>query len=167
MTVLVTGGAGYVGMNVVEALLARKDQVVLLDAGVLPAAIKTALAPYGALVEVITADIRDAAAVGRAFAQRRIDGVIHCAALTAGAEFAARPPRDGRGHSDIAAARGAARLGLQPRCRRGSHHAARCEGCAARGLQLERGRRVGRGRSLVCAFEGRQSALRIPDRRER
>ncbi len=26
MTVLVTGGAGYVGMNVVEALLARKPR---------------------------------------------------------------------------------------------------------------------------------------------
>jgi nucleoside-diphosphate-sugar epimerase len=92
MTVLVTGGAGYVGMNVVEALLARKDQVVLLDAGVLPAAIKTALAPHGALAEVIAVDIRDAAAVEREFAQRRIDGVIHCAAVTAGVEREASDP---------------------------------------------------------------------------
>src|SRR5258705_6998687 len=77
MKVLVTGGAGYVGMNVVEALLARKDQVTLLDAGELPAAVKTALAPHGALVEVIRADICDATGVDRAFAERRIDGVIH------------------------------------------------------------------------------------------
>jgi len=88
----VTGGAGYVGMNVVEALLARQDQVVLLDAGALPAAIKTALAPHGALAKVIAADIRDAAAVERAFAGGHFDGVIHCAAVTAGAAREAHEP---------------------------------------------------------------------------
>jgi len=50
MTILVTGGAGYVGMNVVEALLARKDRVVLLDAGSLPTAVQQSLAPHSALV---------------------------------------------------------------------------------------------------------------------
>ncbi len=60
--------------------------------GVLPAAIETALALHGTLVEVIVADIRDAAAVERVFAQRRIDGVIHCAAVTAGAEREANDP---------------------------------------------------------------------------
>ena len=67
MKVLVTGGAGYVGMNVVEALLERQDQVALLDAGELPAVNAAALAPHGAQVELINADIRDAAAVERAF----------------------------------------------------------------------------------------------------
>lgn len=92
MKVLVTGGAGYVGMNVVEALLERENEVVLLDAGALPAAIKTALAPHGALVDVIAADVRDAAAVDGIFSSRRIDGVIHCAAVTAGADREAREP---------------------------------------------------------------------------
>ena len=92
MKVLVTGGAGYVGMNVVEALLARRTEVALLDAGELTAPIAAALAPHGALVDVILADIRDAAQVERAFAGRRIDGVIHCAAVTAGAEREAREP---------------------------------------------------------------------------
>jgi nucleoside-diphosphate-sugar epimerase len=86
MKILVTGGAGYVGMNVVEALLARKNQVVLLDAGEMPSAIRAALAPHGALVEIVKANICDAAAMESAFAERRIDGVIHCAAVTAGAE---------------------------------------------------------------------------------
>ena len=92
MKVLVTGGAGYVGMNVVEALLARRTEVALLDAGELTAPIAAALAPHGALVDVILADIRDAAQVERAFAGRRIDGVIHCAAVTAGTEREAREP---------------------------------------------------------------------------
>ena len=92
MKVLVTGGAGYVGMNVVEALLARQTEVALLDAGELTAPIAAALAPHGALVDVIRADIRDAAQLERAFAGRRIDGVIHCAAVTAGAQREAREP---------------------------------------------------------------------------
>lgn len=92
MKVLVTGGAGYVGMNVVEALLERQDQVALLDAGELPAVNAAALAPHGAQVELINADIRDAAAVERAFSSRQIDRVIHCAAVTAGAEREAREP---------------------------------------------------------------------------
>src|SRR3954471_21505220 len=90
--VLVTGGAGYVGMNVVEALLERQRPVALLDAGELTAPIKSALAPHGTLVEYVQADIRDAAQVESAFAQRRIDGVVHCAAVTAGREREARDP---------------------------------------------------------------------------
>jgi nucleoside-diphosphate-sugar epimerase len=92
MTVLVTGGAGYVGMNVVEALLARNDRIILLDSGKTPAAVQKALAPHGALVEIIHADICDAAAVESVFAGRHIDGVIHCAAVTAGREREASEP---------------------------------------------------------------------------
>jgi UDP-glucose 4-epimerase len=79
-------------MNVVEALLERRRPVALLDAGELTAPIKSALAPHGSLVEYIRADICDAAQVESAFAQRRIDGVIHCAAVTAGADREARDP---------------------------------------------------------------------------
>ena len=92
MTVLVTGGAGYVGMNVVEALLARRNRVVLLDAAEMPAAIKAALVAHDALIEVVNADIRDAAAMDRLFAARPIDGVIHCAAVTAGPAREAADP---------------------------------------------------------------------------
>jgi len=92
MKVLVTGAAGYVGMNVVEALLARRTEVALLDAGELTAPIAATLAQHGALADVIPVDIRDAGEVERAFAGRRIDGVIHCAAVTAGTEREAREP---------------------------------------------------------------------------
>ena len=87
-----TGAAGYVGMNVVEALLARRTEVALLDAGELTAPIAATLAQHGALADVIPVDIRDAGEVERAFAGRRIDGVIHCAAVTAGTEREAREP---------------------------------------------------------------------------
>lgn len=86
MAVLVTGGAGYVGMNVVEALAARGDDVILLDAGALPPMVRSALAAHGAQVEVVAANVCDAAAVDAGFGGRHIDGVIHCAAVTAGAQ---------------------------------------------------------------------------------
>ena len=68
------------------------SRVVLLDACDLPAALQAALAPHGTLVEVVKADIGDAAAVENVVATRRIDGVIHCAAVTAGAAREARDP---------------------------------------------------------------------------
>ena len=36
MAILVTGGTGFVGLNLVEALLARGDSVVILSNGPLP-----------------------------------------------------------------------------------------------------------------------------------
>ncbi len=90
---LVTGGAGYVGMNVVEALLERNRAVVLLDAGELPPAARRALEPHRALLDVVKADICDPAAMDALFAQQRFGGVIHCAAVTAGREREARDPQ--------------------------------------------------------------------------
>ena len=93
MSVLVTGGAGYVGMNVVEALLESKRSVVLLDAGELPPVIQRALQPFGHQLQVVRADIRDAGAVDALFAKQRFDGVVHCAAVTAGRERETRDPQ--------------------------------------------------------------------------
>jgi nucleoside-diphosphate-sugar epimerase len=79
-------------MNVVEALLARGERVVLLDCGALPPAVRQALASHGDGVELINASVCDRAAVDGVFAGRRIDGVIHCAAVTAGAAREATDP---------------------------------------------------------------------------
>src|SRR4051812_19681106 len=92
MKVLVTGGAGYVGMNVVEALLERGQDVVLLDAGTLPPAAQRALAPHSPLPPIVHANICDAAAMQSLFGKHRFDGVVHCAAVTAGREREARDP---------------------------------------------------------------------------
>ncbi|HET7597971.1 MAG TPA: NAD-dependent epimerase/dehydratase family protein, partial [Burkholderiales bacterium] len=47
MAVLVTGGGGFVGLNLVEALLARGEEVILFDNGPLPAPAQRALSRYG------------------------------------------------------------------------------------------------------------------------
>ena len=73
---LVTGGAGFIGSHLVEALLARGQRVRVLDdfsSG------RREFLPRHAELEVITGDIRDPEAVRRALAG--VEVVFHQAAL--------------------------------------------------------------------------------------
>ncbi len=83
MRILVTGGAGFIGSHVAEALLARGDEVWVLDNfndfydPVIKRANVAAL-PGANLVE---GDIRDAEGVRRLFDEGRFDAVVHLAAM--------------------------------------------------------------------------------------
>jgi UDP-glucose 4-epimerase len=79
MDCLVTGGAGFIGSNIVDALIARGDRVTVLDdlSTGKRANLDDALAG-GA--ELIAGDVRDATAVQRAFAQATPEVVFHLAA---------------------------------------------------------------------------------------
>jgi UDP-glucuronate 4-epimerase len=86
MNVLVTGGAGFIGSHLVEALIARGDQVRILDSfdDFYDPAIKrrniAGLLTSGR-VELIEGDIRNAADVERAFGKSgSVDAVVHLAA---------------------------------------------------------------------------------------
>ncbi|MDQ8703732.1 NAD-dependent epimerase/dehydratase family protein [Streptomyces sp. LHD-70] len=84
MRVLVTGGAGFIGSHVVEALAARGHEPVVLDLRVDPGA-----------------DVRDGAAVARALAG--VDAVCHQAAMVGlGTGFADAP--DYASHNDVGTA---------------------------------------------------------------
>lgn len=76
MTVLVTGGAGYIGSFTVAALLARGERVVVLDN--LSAGHRAAV-PVG--VELIEAELATAN-LQRILKEKSIEDVIHFAALT-------------------------------------------------------------------------------------
>jgi UDP-glucuronate 4-epimerase len=83
MKILVTGGAGFIGSHVCQALLARGDQVCVLDnfndfydprlkqenLGQIPHA------------KVVTGDLRDQALIRGLFADGKFDAVIHLAAM--------------------------------------------------------------------------------------
>ncbi len=75
MNVLVTGGAGFIGSHIAQALIARGDRVVALDDlsnGV------ASNVPDGA--ELVVGDVRDPSAVDRAFASLGpTDAVCHLA----------------------------------------------------------------------------------------
>jgi len=72
---LVTGGAGFIGSNIAEALVRRGDRVRVLDD--FSTGRRENLADLG--VEVVEGDLRDAAPVRRAVAG--VDGVFNQAAL--------------------------------------------------------------------------------------
>lgn len=76
-TFLVTGGAGFIGSHIVEALVRRGDRVRVLDN--LSTGFRSNLEPFGDAVQLVEADLVDAEAVARAVAG--VDCVFHEAAL--------------------------------------------------------------------------------------
>ncbi|HEX4884046.1 MAG TPA: UDP-glucose 4-epimerase GalE [Casimicrobiaceae bacterium] len=92
-TVLVTGGAGYIGSHVVAALARAGSRAVVIDnfanssPGVLPRLEKLTGAP----VPFVEGDVRDAATLRETFARHPISAVVHCAGMKAVGESEARP----------------------------------------------------------------------------
>jgi UDP-glucose 4-epimerase len=74
MTVLVTGGAGYIGSHMVLALADRGDEVVVLDN--LSTGSRALVAEAAHFVE---GDAGDQVLVGRLIAERGIDAIVHFA----------------------------------------------------------------------------------------
>ena len=93
MRLLVTGGAGYIGSIVAQQLLARGDDVTVLDS--LYRGHRSAVPEGAAFVEV---DLLDAAATDGVLAGGSFDGVVHFAALSLVAESVEHPERYWRGN---------------------------------------------------------------------
>ena len=77
MTVLVTGGAGYIGSHVVLALRDRGKACVVIDD--LSTGSKSLLPGD---VELVAGDIGDATLIGRLIERHRITSIVHLAAST-------------------------------------------------------------------------------------
>lgn len=80
---LVTGGAGFIGSHLVEALVAAGASVVVIDDfnDYYDPAVKEAnLTAVRKRIELVAGDIRDDALVTKVFSSHRFDGVFHLAA---------------------------------------------------------------------------------------
>ncbi len=81
--ILVTGGAGFIGSHLSEALVAAGHDVVILDDFndyYDPAVKENNLASLRGKVEIVRGDISDDAVVVEVFARHNFDGVFHLAA---------------------------------------------------------------------------------------
>ena len=76
MRVFITGGAGFIGSHLCDALVARGDSVTILDN--LSTGSRTNIAHLEAKIETIIVDIRDVAVIEKAVAGA--DVVLHMAA---------------------------------------------------------------------------------------
>ncbi len=98
--ILVTGGAGFIGSHIVDALVARGEDVRVLDV-LLPAAHARRPDYLNPEAEWIDGDVRDPAAVATAL--RGVDAVCHQAAMVGlGADM--RDIAEYAGHNDLGTA---------------------------------------------------------------
>ena len=92
-TILVTGGAGYIGTHTCVELLNAGFEVVVLDnfCNSKPEAINRVQKITGKTVALINGDVRDKACLSAIFKQHSISAVIHFAGLKAVGESVANP----------------------------------------------------------------------------
>ena len=92
-TVLLAGGAGYIGSHTAVELLEAGYDVVIADnySNSCPEAVKRVEEITGKAVKAYECDIKDSAKLDQIFAENKIDAVIHFAGLKAVGESVAKP----------------------------------------------------------------------------
>ncbi len=93
MTVLLTGGAGYIGSHTAVEFLEKGYDVIIADnfCNSSPEAVNRIGKITGKNVKVYECDVADAEATERIFAENKIDGVVHFAGLKAVGESVREP----------------------------------------------------------------------------
>ena len=93
MSVMLTGGAGFIGLNIAERLVSQGQDVVLYGLEAPPSGFMPALAGNAHRLNVVLGDVRDREALLAAMAQYKVTKLVHGAAVTAGLDREAREPQ--------------------------------------------------------------------------
>ncbi len=93
MSILVTGGAGFIGSHTVVELLAREKDVIIVDnfSNSKPEVLNRIKQISGKDVKFYQVDLLDKDALDKVFAENEIDSVIHFAGLKAVGESVSMP----------------------------------------------------------------------------
>ena len=93
MSILVTGGAGYIGSHTIIALTEAGFDPVVIDnlSNSKKESLERVEKITGKKVKFYENDVRNAAALKKIFTENRIDAVIHFAGLKAVGESVAKP----------------------------------------------------------------------------
>ncbi|HBO37036.1 MAG TPA: UDP-glucose 4-epimerase GalE, partial [Pasteurellaceae bacterium] len=93
MTILVTGGAGYIGSHTVVELLNAGKEVIVLDnlCNSSPKSLERVAQITGKQVTFYQGDVLDAPLLQKIFAENNIESVIHFAGLKAVGESVQKP----------------------------------------------------------------------------
>jgi UDP-glucose 4-epimerase len=83
MSILITGAGGFIGLNLIEALLAQRERVVALNNRPMPQGFASA-----GNLPVEIADVRDRTAITAIIARHKVSRIIHAAAITLGPKSA-------------------------------------------------------------------------------
>ncbi|MGY3604057.1 MULTISPECIES: UDP-glucose 4-epimerase GalE [unclassified Bradyrhizobium] len=86
MTILVTGGAGYIGSHIVHELVDRQESVVVLDN--LSTGFSDSLP---ATAQLVVGDIGDGALVAKLLSEHRVQAIVHLAASSVVPDSVADP----------------------------------------------------------------------------
>jgi nucleoside-diphosphate-sugar epimerase len=86
MAVMISGGSGFVGLNLVEALLTRGEHVVVTALDDLPASTRAVFAKLPGKLDTEKTDIRDTDAFANLLRRYEVDRLFPFAAITSGPE---------------------------------------------------------------------------------
>jgi len=83
MSILVTGGSGFIALNLAEVLLKRKEEIVLFSRHSPPELALQAFKSHEGKIHLVKGDIRDRSALEQAFRDFHVDRIFHAAVITA------------------------------------------------------------------------------------
>ncbi len=86
MSVLITGGSGFIALNLAEVLLNKGEEVVLFSRHSPPETALRSFNSFRGKLHVVRGDVRDHVSLERAFREFHVDRVFHAAVITADQE---------------------------------------------------------------------------------